>query len=231
LAIEFRVRRLDGSTTHVARAPIAVQFQLAPFIGNTFFVGDNEIFVLSGDLVRGQSAAVPTSDAMHTYRILVNGSSFAVHRDGIPTLSGTMFSNPNFQPSKGILWGEASSLAHGTSDWEFFEYAESLVDCSVASSTNETADFGPGLTSWPNPMPGSSVVAFSLAESMETDLSVYDVTGKLVRRLASQRLPMGQHRFTWDGRNTSGEPVAAGVYFHRLTTPNRQITSKVVVAR
>jgi hypothetical protein len=101
----------------------------------------------------------------------------------------------------------------------------------VATSTAEQTAFGSGLSVGPNPMKNSSVAAFSLNEAAQTNLSIYDVTGKLVRRLVHGQLPVGQHRFTWDGRDTSGASVAAGVYFHELTTPNRKITNRVVVTR
>lgn len=201
--------------------------------------GDVLAFINSGDMARpdavfyGPEGRPLLNNALQP---LVNATFGAVCGSFSPSLAdgfvigdnGSFVVQPSDNGQELLLYPNIGSTQVATMQGTFHLRVYHLH--SVATSTDETPDFGPGLTSWPNPTPGSSVVAFSLAESMETDLSVYDVTGKLVRRLASQRLPMGRHRFTWDGRNTSGAPVAAGVYFHRLTTPNRQITSKVIVA-
>jgi flagellar hook assembly protein FlgD len=61
---------------------------------------------------------------------------------------------------------------------------------------------------------------------------VYDVAGRVVRRLFGDRtLEAGRHTLGWDGRDDAGRPVAAGVYYLRLTAPGGDATRKVVVVR
>ena len=69
----------------------------------------------------------------------------------------------------------------------------------------------------PNPFRASAEVAFELARSGQAQLTVHDVTGRLVRTLTGERLPAGRHRVVWDGRDDGGREAPAGVYLLRLT--------------
>jgi hypothetical protein len=60
-------------------------------------------------------------------------------------------------------------------------------------------------------------------------LDIYDVTGRLVRRLVHEPLAPGAHRALWDGRNAQGARVSAGVYFARFTAGTTTQTRRVVV--
>ncbi len=47
-------------------------------------------------------------------------------------------------------------------------------------------------------------------------LTIYDVSGRLIRRLVNGTYPAGVHQVVWDARDESGAPVASGVYLYRL---------------
>ena len=75
---------------------------------------------------------------------------------------------------------------------------------------------------YPNPFNPETWIPYQLAESAEVTLTIYDMNGKLVRRLAVgyQGAGMYQSRSRavyWDGRNQLGESVASGLYFYTLT--------------
>jgi flagellar hook assembly protein FlgD len=60
------------------------------------------------------------------------------------------------------------------------------------------------------------------------DLSVYDASGRRVATLLHSDLPAGRRSVTWDGREASGRPVAAGLYFARLVTPQGSALRRIV---
>jgi flagellar hook assembly protein FlgD len=62
-------------------------------------------------------------------------------------------------------------------------------------------------------------------------LSIYDVTGRLVRRLVDRAMAAGEHRLVWDGRADSGADVVAGVYFARLEIGDFRETARIVLLR
>ena len=90
---------------------------------------------------------------------------------------------------------------------------------------------------WPQPITRQASVAFTLADddaqvdARPTQLSVYDVAGRLVRRLVESRLPPGRHVRQWDLTNDAGAAVASGCYFFVLERGREQLTCKALVVR
>jgi DNA-binding beta-propeller fold protein YncE len=74
-------------------------------------------------------------------------------------------------------------------------------------------------------------LSYSTASSSRVDLSIHDELGREVRQLVAEEQAAGQHRVTWDCRDSSGSPVALGVYLIRLDTPGFRSVQKAVVAR
>ena len=82
---------------------------------------------------------------------------------------------------------------------------------------------GAGLALSPNPFRGSIGLSLRLASASPAPVtvSVFDVTGRVVRTLMSgQLLSPGTTQITWSGDDEHGRAVPAGVYLFRVTTPN-----------
>ncbi|MGQ0721154.1 MAG: FlgD immunoglobulin-like domain containing protein [Candidatus Eiseniibacteriota bacterium] len=84
---------------------------------------------------------------------------------------------------------------------------------------------------WPNPFAASTTVPFTVRRTSVVNLSVFDVTGRLVRTLASGGFSAGEHVTSWDGQDGSGRPAAAGVYFVRLDAGEDAATRRIVRLR
>jgi hypothetical protein len=82
----------------------------------------------------------------------------------------------------------------------------------------------------PNPFRAATVVEFTIPNDGSHRLAVYDVHGRVVRVLAAGKGHPGRHLARWDGRNSGGEKLAAGVYFLRFDFAGRSATQKVVLA-
>ncbi len=78
----------------------------------------------------------------------------------------------------------------------------------------------------PNPFPGRAVIAFSLQSAEDVQLSVQDVTGRTVAKLANGRLAAGTHTYDFDA---AGLPN--GLYFYRLSGETFDETRKMVLSR
>jgi hypothetical protein len=84
----------------------------------------------------------------------------------------------------------------------------------------------------PNPMNPSTMIAFELPAAGPVTLSVYDVSGRLVRTLLSgDAIAAGPHTLYWDGRNRRGRQAASGVYFVSLQTERFEISRSVTMLR
>ncbi len=76
------------------------------------------------------------------------------------------------------------------------------------------------LSAYPNPLSNTTAIGFTLPNSGQISLSIYDATGRLVRTLLSNaERNAGRHELSWDGTSADGGAVPAGTYFYRLSTP------------
>jgi hypothetical protein len=83
----------------------------------------------------------------------------------------------------------------------------------------------------PNPGRSSATLSFSLPKEGRVRLAVYDLRGALVRTLVDEKLPPGEHRASWNGRDDLGRPAASGVYFYRLEALGMSRTQKGLLLR
>lgn len=83
--------------------------------------------------------------------------------------------------------------------------------------------------SQPNPFRSQTRIDYSVPRQSDVQLSVYDIGGREVRKLVSGMRDIGRYRADWDGRDSGGAHVAAGVYFFRLTAEGQAVTRKVTV--
>ena len=73
--------------------------------------------------------------------------------------------------------------------------------------------------------------SYHLPHAAVVDLAVYDVRGRLVRRLLVEGRQAGRGEIDWDGRDEDGRPAASGVYLVRLATEREARTRKIAVMR
>ncbi len=97
---------------------------------------------------------------------------------------------------------------------------------------------------YPNPCSGSTVIRYCVASAVggqrtAVSLRVYDLSGRLAKTVVDGPQKPGYYSVVWDGKDSSGNNVSAGVYFYRLTVYPEQrreagdftATKKLVVLR
>jgi len=83
---------------------------------------------------------------------------------------------------------------------------------------------------YPNPFNPITTISFDLPNQCEWSLQVYNVNGSLVREI-SDLSEAGQISIEWDGTTNSGDQVASGVYFYRLTAGDFTETKKMIMLK
>ncbi len=83
----------------------------------------------------------------------------------------------------------------------------------------------------PNPFTGSTRLRFDLPAAGSAKLDIYDVSGRLVRRLVDGALAAGSHEITWDGRASGAEPLPSGVYLYRLEAGGEVAERRLLLLR
>ena len=83
----------------------------------------------------------------------------------------------------------------------------------------------------PNPFYSVASISFELSESRWTSVTVYDLSGRIVRTLENSEFETGQHSIIWDGRRKNGEPVSAGLYLCRIQSGGISETTGLCLLR
>jgi hypothetical protein len=83
----------------------------------------------------------------------------------------------------------------------------------------------------PNPFVGAVDLRLTLAQAGPVRLDVLDVSGRIVRRVASGWFPAGAHTRSWDGRTDAGSEAPSGLYFVRGSIGDREFGTRLVRIR
>lgn len=100
--------------------------------------------------------------------------------------------------------------------------AVTLTPNQFALSSARPNPFAGGKTSWSFAIP---------AGGAKVNVSVYDISGRLVRTLVDDVRSAGLHSVEWDGRDSGGQHVASGVYFTRMDAGEFREVRKVTVLK
>jgi subtilisin family serine protease len=108
-------------------------------------------------------------------------------------------------------------------------YGWGIVDADAARwgisppalSTSEVQNY-------PNPFSENTRIFFPVSGSARATVSIYTVSGELVRKLDVSCELEGSCEAPWDGRNQSGEEVADGIYICQVVSGGRAIRGKLV---
>ena len=119
-------------------------------------------------------------------------------------------------------------------------YVDASLDGAYYGTSPLTSGTGVVLTSsavpmaydlmqnYPNPFNPSTTIGFSVPESSHVTLNIYDMTGRLVTTLVDGTVDMGVHMVDWNGEDSSGSMVSAGVYIYALESADMVVTNKMI---
>ena len=84
---------------------------------------------------------------------------------------------------------------------------------------------------YPNPFNPTTRIVYELPFDDQALLQIYNPRGQHIRLLVDERQTAGQHHVVWDGKNDSGETVAAGLYICQLIFNNQVKTIKLLLIK
>ncbi len=83
----------------------------------------------------------------------------------------------------------------------------------------------------PNPFNPRTTLTFTLSADAPANLEIYSLDGARIARLLEGPQPAGTHVVTWDGLDTTGRAVAAGVYVARLVAAGDVSVQRLALVR
>jgi hypothetical protein len=69
---------------------------------------------------------------------------------------------------------------------------------------------------YPNPFNPETTIEFGLPKPGFVEISIYDINGKLVRKLVSEQRAAGNHIVRWNANDELGNRITSGIYYYRM---------------
>lgn len=95
---------------------------------------------------------------------------------------------------------------------------------------NSPEKFSIGLN-YPNPFNATTQIPYNLPEAGYIKILIYDIQGRLVKKLKNAYKTAGYHTITWDGQNGQNTTINSGIYFCQMVTANWKETRKIILLR
>ena len=71
-------------------------------------------------------------------------------------------------------------------------------------------------------------IRYDLPEDELVTITIYDVTGRMIKSLVNMIQAAGYRSVRWDATNDHGEPVSAGMYIYMIQSGEFRQTKKMV---
>jgi cytochrome c peroxidase len=233
-----RVLLENGVPGASGAAPQAVALE-PPLAGNPAFTlgvfgarGGAHATLVVDDAEPGLNAGVPGSGSFAYQQVTLSGSAANDGRGSVsiaipddPALYGRVLYARWYVDDAGAVGGVAASAPVQFTIFGPHGAGVSTAGIAPPAPSGSARLYG----SQPNPFRTSAMVRFDLAVPTRVTLGVYDVAGRLQRRLyRNASAGAGAYAIPWDGRDDQGRAVAAGLYFYRLETERDVRTARAV---
>jgi hypothetical protein len=127
----------------------------------------------------------------------------------------------------------------GSTGWFPCEPGDARMAYSVLGMTQPTSGVGPRdgdtechvLACSPNPFRAETSVSFHVPRSGKVTVSIFDVTGRRVCQLLEKHCRAGINHVRWNGRDSSGDKLADGVYMIVVESSGSRASSKITLVR
>ena len=157
-------------------------------------------------------------------------------------VSGTHTTTSTSVPSGAATWDHPMNSTSTQFDVKFTVVGTYNYHCSihptmmtgvitVASTTGlpEVKNYSFNVKTYPIPFTDNLSISFTMPERGTTTISIYDITGKLIKILADMEYEKGNHIINWDGKNENGETVNHGLYFYMIESKGlSKVSGKII---
>ncbi|MFQ5772584.1 MAG: FlgD immunoglobulin-like domain containing protein [bacterium] len=116
-----------------------------------------------------------------------------------------------------LALGPDSPVWTANGDSRHVELAASLTTSVSEKANYITAPQLFELKAYPNPTRGKTRVIIDTSVRAEVSIKIYNIRGKLVRKISHPFLSDGSYLAFWDGQDQEGKMVATGIYIIEAT--------------
>lgn len=208
---------------------------------DVFFQDAHTGWLVGYNMYNGNGAALYTTDGGSTWTERCHSSEmgfrsvrFIDHLRGTIVGSGGVMSTAdggeNWEFEHGLTTETLRSVTMvGDEAWAVGYYGVILHRSGTVDVDMDPAPVVPrqfALSAYPNPFNPATTIRVELEQPQHFELSVYDVTGRLVRRLAESALPQGVYNF-----NFAADELPSGIYFANLQGSVQSATTRLILIK
>lgn len=198
--------------------------------------GDNDTLYVSNSIVYGNDLPVDIEDdtlVFVRYSIIEDGDGRLWFGEG-STSQAPVFESESWIPA------ENSPAVDGGDPLSLLDPDNTRADIGAIYRNQETTSvFEPFIqpagfdlfNNYPNPFNPGTTIGYSLDRPSQVDLKIYDALGRFVKTLASGIKSPGEHKISWDGRDSLGRQVSSGIYYYRIRTQGSELTRQMLLVR
>jgi len=103
-----------------------------------------------------------------------------------------------------------------TGSWTFLFPSTPGTSNNVTSVLNEILPYDFNVSAYPNPFNPSTTIAYSIPNSAEVKIEIFDLLGRRIWFNNEGEKFAGTYELNWNGSNSSGYSVGSGIYLLRL---------------
>ena len=109
---------------------------------------------------------------------------------------------------------------------------QDTADCEPMISSNaDISNYFMLHSAFPNPFNSNTTLKYTLQEDSFVDLTIYDMLGNKVDNLVNKSERSGLKKVQWDGTNSVGKPVSAGVYLYSIEAGEFSQSKKMILLK
>ena len=87
------------------------------------------------------------------------------------------------------------------------------------------------MDNYPNPFNPVTNIAYSIKETGNIIIEVYNLRGQLVKTLVNEVKETGNYNIIWNSTDNSNKPVSSGVYLYKMKSGNYISTRKMILMK
>jgi len=242
-----------GDTTLVAGDEIEVTGEIVEYWGLTELKEATSVTILSSgnevpapvQILTAEAAAgeayegvyVEVNNIVVTQSESEYGEWYATDASALPCkFDDEFFYLDSVDPPIVITAGQNWAIVRGIMTYSYSEYTINPVSpddfiSEVSSPSTEVVAIATLDGNYPNPFNPSTTVKYSMEESANVSIDIYNIKGKKVKTLVNDIQSAGSHTEVWNGSNDKGETVGSGIYFMKMRAGNVESTKKMVLMK
>ncbi len=123
-------------------------------------------------------------------------------------------------------WRVRATNANGTGEWS---ESRRIVNGIINSVDQEDSEIPTELVlkqNFPNPFNPSTLIEYSIPVSSFVELTVYDLSGRIIESLVSSNQSAGNHQVNFNASN-----LASGIYIYQLRANGLVVTNKMTLIK